>query len=147
MIYFLDGSTVRGREVFTPTNAATTLRDGLLSVHDWNGVDITAETTATAAANGTGTSIHEWVENHLLTRPKRGRHRWILSNDGPGEIADHIVIEILPNSQVAVGLWHSKFAGGTSPSVRVTDFEVVASQAIKSRRWPTDRRHCHSLQR
>ena len=50
------------------------------------------------------------------------------------------MIEVLPNSQVAVGLWHSKFAGGTSPSVRVTDFEVVASQAIKSRRWPTDRR-------
>jgi superfamily II DNA or RNA helicase len=140
MIYFLDGSTVRGREVFTPTNSVTTLRDGLLSVHDWNGVDITAETTATAAANGTGTSIHEWVENHLRTRPKRGRHRWILSNDGSGEIADHIVIEILPNSQVAVGLWHSKFAGGAVPSVRVTDFEVVTSQAIKSRRWPTDRR-------
>lgn len=140
MIYFLDGSTVRGREVFTPSGAVTTLRQGLLSVHDWSGVDITAETTLKAVANGIGTSIHDWVAKHLCARPKRGRHRWILSNDGPGEIADHIVIELLPNSQLAVELWHSKFAAGPSPSVRVTDFEVVASQAIKSRRWPTDRR-------
>ena len=49
------------------------------------------------------------------------------------------MIETLPNGQVAVDLWHAKLAGGASPSVRVIDFEVVSAQAIKSRRWPTDR--------
>ena len=102
-------------------------------------MNITCETRATAALAATGISVHEWVEDHLRARPRRGRHRWILRNDGSGEIADHIVIEALPNGQVAVDLWHSKFAGGTSPGVRVTDFEVVSAQAIKSRRWPTDR--------
>jgi hypothetical protein len=113
---------------------------GLVSALPWDNVDITAETKAKAASNGIGISVHEWLENHLRSRPRRGRRRWILSNDGAGEIADYIVIEMLPTGQVAVGLWHAKFAGGSSASVGIGDFEVVAAQAIKSRRWPTDRR-------
>lgn len=138
-MFFLDGTTVRGRELFPPPTATLDLTPGLLSPESWAGVDITAETKAKAIANGTGISIHEWLEDYLCKRPARGRRRWILCNDGAGEIADYIVIEMLPNGQVAVDLWHAKFAGGSTSSVRVGDFEVVSSQAIKSRRWPTDR--------
>jgi len=137
-IYFLDGTTVRGTELFPPPAPVTVLPPGLVVTEAWAGVDIEAETHQKAAANGIGVSVHEWVETHLRGRPLRGRHRWILRNDGPGELADHIVIEMLPSGQVQVDLWHSKFAGG-APSVRVVDFEVVSAQAIKSRRWPTDR--------
>lgn len=139
-LFFLNGVTVRGREYFPPTSAPTGVPAGLILTEDWNGVDIQAETRKRAKANGTGRSVHEWLETYLCAQPRRGKHRWILSNDGPGEIADYIVIETLSTGQVAVELWHAKFAGGTSSSVRVTDFEVVSAQAIKSRRWPTDRR-------
>lgn len=137
-IFFIDGSTVRGREYFPPTSDAPHLPDGLLVAHDWDGVDITAETAAKAAEKGLGISVHEWLEGHLTSQPKRGRHRWILSNDGPGELADYLVIESLGPSDIAIDLWHAKFAGGSAPSVRVGDLEVVTAQAIKSRRWPTD---------
>jgi hypothetical protein len=50
-----------------------------------------------------------------------------------------MVIETLASGQIAVDLWHAKFSGGSSSGVRVTDFEVVSAQAVKSRRWPTDR--------
>ena len=139
-ILFLDGSTVRGGELFPPAQSVTSLPAGLVLAQSWDGVDITAETKTRAASNGVGISVHEWLENYLGSQPRRGRHRWILSNDGAGEIADYIVIEMLSTGQVAVGLWHAKFAGGASASIRVGDFEVVASQAVKSRRWPTDRR-------
>ena len=137
-VFFADGVTVRGTELFPAPSTVTTLPDGLVVPHVWTGVDIGAETHARAAARGLGISVHEWIESHLAGRPLRGTARWILCNDGPGEIADHIVIEEMPSGQVQVDLGHSKFAGG-APGVRVTDFEVVTAQAIKSRRWPTDR--------
>jgi hypothetical protein len=142
MILFQDGTAVRGRELIPPTGTLTTLPDGLVQPEPWPGVDLTSETKASAQAKGLGISVHEWLEAYLVARPSRAaraNRRWILHNDGRGEIADYIVIELLANGQVAVDLWHAKFAGGANPSVRVTDFEVVTSQAVKSRRWPTDR--------
>src|SRR5690606_9681000 len=120
-------NTARGRELFPPTSAPSAPPAGLLAPMSWTGVDIRAETRARAVSNGIGISIHEWLETHLINLPKRGKHRWILSNDGPGEIADYIVLETLPTGQIAVDLWHAKFAGGSSPSVRVGDFEVVSA--------------------
>lgn len=138
-LFFLDGNTVRGRELFPPTQAPRALPPGLLTTATWSGVDIEAETKRKAASNKKGISIHEWLEDYLSRQPKRGKHRWILSNDGPGEIADYIVLELLATGQVGVDLWHAKFADGASPGVRIGDFEVVSAQAIKSRRWPTER--------
>lgn len=54
----------------------------------------------------------------------------------PGSTA--LVIETGRTTGVHVDLWHAKFAGGTAPSVRVTDLQEVVAQAIKSRRWITD---------
>ena len=64
-----------------------------------------------------------------------GKSRWILQNDGSGEIADYIVIEPLESGEIHISLWHAKFAAGKTPSVRSSDFEIVVAQGIKSRRW------------
>ncbi|MEZ5079640.1 MAG: hypothetical protein R2878_03065 [Thermoleophilia bacterium] len=138
-LFFLNGTAVHGREYFDGGTPASRVPPGLIEARDWTGVDIQAETRRKAAENAVGISIHERAEEMLSTRPLRGKRRWVLMNDGAGEIADHIVVETLDNGQVAVELWHSKFAGGRDPAVRVTDLEVVTAQAIKSRRWPTDR--------
>jgi len=94
---------------------------------------------STAARKGLGTSIHQELETYLIGQPKRASHRWILCNDGPREIADYVVIEMDPGLRVAVSLWHAKAASGTSPSIRIDDLQVVTQQAIKSRRYITDR--------
>jgi hypothetical protein len=138
-VFFVNGDVVRGRELVPPATISRTLPAGLITSAEWAGVDIEAESRRSATARAKGMSVHEWLENYLAAQPRRGKHRWILCNDGPGEIADYIVLEVLRTGQIAVDLWHAKFAGGSSPSVRVTDFEVVSAQAIKSRRWPTER--------
>lgn len=138
MIYFVDRSTTRGRELHPASALPLRTPDDLLQVVDWPGVDIASETSGKAAQRGLGISIHEWLEGYLAARPRRGTHRWILCNDGPNELADYLVIEPLRDGTIMVELWHAKYAGGDRPSVRTGDFEVVTSQAVKSRRLPTD---------
>jgi superfamily II DNA or RNA helicase len=139
-VYFVDGTTVRGNQLYpAPAGSRTHVASDLIVTTDWEGVDLTAETYETALAHGIGMSVHERLEHFLVESPRRANHRWILSNDGHGEIADYIVLEVGDGNVVHVGLWHAKFAAGASAAARVGDFEVVSSQAIKSRRWPTDR--------
>lgn len=64
---------------------------------------------------------------------------WILCNDGAGEIADYIVLEVDPGPKVALSLWHAKATRDAAPTVRIKDMQEVTAQAIKSRRWATDR--------
>lgn len=138
-VFFVDGAAVRGRELYAPTGPSWSIPRGLISEQTWVNVNIEAETKKKAAEKGAGSSIHEWLEEYLKAQPLRGRQRWILCNDGAGEIADYIVLETLRSGQIAVDLWHAKAASGASVSVRVGDFQEVTAQAIKSRRWPTDR--------
>jgi hypothetical protein len=102
---------------------------------DWSGVDITAETPRTAEHRGAGeSSVHDRLAEYLRSRPRIGNARWIIYNDGPGEIADYLVVEELPTGEVQVGLWHAKASNGASPSVRIKDFQELVAQALRSRR-------------
>lgn len=149
MIYFASGEAVQGREIFDVTGGSAARFDHrAIETVDWSahGCDITAETRTTAISHAAGISIHETVEEYLRNLPRRARDRWIICNDGAGEFADHLVIEHSPGDIVHLSLWHSKAAGG-APSLRVNDFQVVVSQALRSRSrfndpklWPTLRR-------
>jgi superfamily II DNA or RNA helicase len=133
-IYFLDGSTTVGPIKYDSRRTTRAFDLRLLGAYSWPNVDITAETRRTAAKRAAGQiSIHERLEEYLRIQPRRGIKRWILCNDGSGEIADYIVIEELTTGEVALGLWHAKYAHGTSPSVRIADFQEVVAQAIRSR--------------
>ena len=137
-IFFLDGTTIIGRLLYENTHSGPEFPKDSIKISDWiaSGVDITAETRVTAAKrNPPAISIHEHLESFLRDRPKIGTNRWILQNDGSGEIADYIVIEPLVSGEIYMSLWHAKYSNGEKPSVRSTDFEVVVAQAIKSRRW------------
>jgi superfamily II DNA or RNA helicase len=138
-IFFTDGTTVHGSAIVDSRTRGRALPPGLLSPHGWEGVDITAETPARAAVHGKGRCVQDALLDYLRSRPHRARHRWIVYNDGPGEIADYLVIET-GRYATYLGLWHAKFSGGAMPSVRVTDLQEVITQAIKSRRWITDTR-------
>jgi superfamily II DNA or RNA helicase len=138
-IYYSDGQTIIGTIIYSPPTTRRELPPIPEVDIDWSGVEIGAETRK-SLQNANNSSVGEALERWLRLRPRRFRHRWILLNDGPGEIADYLVIEVDTNPvRVRLELWHAKAAGGGSPSVRVTDLQEVLAQAIKSRRWATDR--------
>lgn len=135
-IYFLDGTTVVGRVVYGLDRRAPTVDPDRLVPHDWSGVDITAETEALALTRGAGKrSVHEGLVEWLASRPRRGTHRWLILNDGSGEIADVLVVEPLSNGEIALGLWHAKASASRDAGLRINELQVVVAQAIRSRRW------------
>lgn len=135
-IYFLDGTTTIGAVRYDSRALTSTFDVRLLIESDWTGVDITAETRRTAESRHSGEiSIHERLEEYLVARPRQGMGRWILYNDGAGEIADYLVIEEVATGEVHLSLWHAKAARGDTPAVRVKDFQEVVAQALRSRRW------------
>ena len=134
-IHFLDGRRVEGHVVYDGRARRTTESLSILRDEEWGGTDISAETRATALKRDNGMqSVHEAVERMILASPKRGRRRWVMCNDGKGELADYVVLEDLGRSGVALEFWHAKAAGG-KPGVRITDLQVVTAQALRSRRF------------
>jgi superfamily II DNA or RNA helicase len=135
-VYFLNGETVLGTMTYAPVRTSSALPPLDFDPADWTGVDMKKE----AKAVGRLDTVHDRVEAILkAVVPDPGTTRWVLCNDGPGEIADHIVIEFSSGSRPRVELWHSKFSQTGTPSVRVDDMQVVTQQAAKSRRHFTDR--------
>lgn len=134
-IYFLDGTTTIGGIRYDSRTLTSAFDMRLLAAVGWDGVDITGETQRTVEARGAGLlSVHERLADYLRDRPRLGSHRWIIYNDGPGEIADYVVIEELRTGEVHLGLWHAKASTGSTSSVRVKDFQEVVAQALRSRR-------------
>ncbi|QQG96741.1 DEAD/DEAH box helicase family protein [Mycobacteroides chelonae] len=141
-IYYSDGQTIIGSVIYAPTAVRSDLPTLVEECLDWTDVETKIETEKKLPKKSKLISVGRALEQELLARPKRFRHRWILHNDGAGEIADYLVLEVLSQpdrpAQVKLELWHAKAAGG-APSVRVKDLQVLLAQAIKSRRWATDR--------
>lgn len=143
-VYFLNGVSVAGGTTFDAPRPDRFLPDVDFIPWDWTGTDITKEPFAKA---GTA-SVHHRVEQQLISvQPPSDGERWVLLNDGSGEIADHVVIERLASGRIRVELWHSKPAAKPTASVRVRDLEQVAQQAAKSRRHITDRGFWHRVGR
>jgi hypothetical protein len=136
-IYFLDGQAVYGSVTYLPVTTDNSLPDSISYLAwDWSGIDITREVTRVDATD----AIHDRVESILTSRTVHsGTSRWVMRNDGGGEIADHLVIEMPPSRRPKLELWHSKAAATSTPAVRVADMQVVTQQAAKSRRHITDR--------
>ncbi|TKV56866.1 DEAD/DEAH box helicase [Nakamurella flava] len=138
-VYFLDGQTVNGATIYQSPSVQRDLSRWRPSYLDWGATNIRKETDKSALVAGAGKSVHQTLRDHLMATESKARRRWILENDGSGELADLIVLELHGTNEVRLDLWHAKPASGATPSVRVTDMQVVVAQAIKSRRWLTDR--------
>lgn len=143
-IYFLNGISVAGGTTFDPPRPDRFLPDIEYAPLDWTNTNITVETYSHAQE----ASVHYRVERDLVDAPSpAGGDRWVLLNDGSGEIADHVVIERRSSGRLRVELWHSKPAAKAAAGVRVRDIEQVAQQAAKSRRHITDRGFWHRVGR
>lgn len=138
-VYYSNGRTIIGPTLYAPAGVRRELPEIPTTVLDWSNTDITRETETDPPDASKKPSVGDTFRQWLVAGNQTLRHRWILNNDGPGEIADYIVLEVSPKPvKVKLSLWHAKAAGGAS-SVRVTDVQVLLAQAIKSRRWATDR--------
>ncbi|MGR6092278.1 DEAD/DEAH box helicase [Brevibacterium sp. CSND-B09] len=135
IIYFLNGETVSGTTLYQPPRVSRDLSRWDPIKFDWSSTNIRKETEKSKSA---GDSINKTLRAHLFTTPSTARRRWIFDNDGRGELADLIVVELFGRTRVSIELWHLKAAGGNK-AVRVSDMQIVVAQAIKSRRWLTDR--------
>lgn len=137
-IYFADGQSVRGGTVYSRTGVNRSLARISQQSIPWVNTNIQKETAAAALRAGAGVSVQQAVRDHLLEKASRFQHRWLLHNDGGGELADLVLLELDLGGEVQGQFWHVKPSGKPKPSVRVTDLEVVVAQAIKSRRWFAD---------
>ncbi|ORA76765.1 helicase [Mycolicibacter kumamotonensis] len=135
-VYFLNGQIASGATLYQPPTVQRDLKRWMPIFPDWSTTNIEKEVDRSAKD---GDSIHKTLKTLLTTRPTSARRRWVIENDGSGEIADLIVLEMHGAYELSIELWHAKPAGAAFKSVRVTDMEVVVAQAIKSRRWLTDR--------
>jgi hypothetical protein len=125
-VYFLDGTTVVGRVAYALDHGGPSIGVHRIIGIDWPGVDITAETIALAAERNAGErSVHEGLIEWLAAQPRRGTARWIVLNDGAGEIADVLVIEPLSSGEVHLGLWHAKASASRTPTRRINELQVV----------------------
>jgi superfamily II DNA or RNA helicase len=133
-IYFLDGTTTIGSVRYDSRHGRAQFDLAQLQTQLWANVDLTAETRQTALRRQGGkASIHEALEQYLIQTPRVGVTRWILGNDGAGEIADYVVIEAMASGEVKLALWHAKAADGATPAVRIKDFQAVVAQGLRSR--------------
>ena len=138
-VFFLNGQTVSGSTVYNPVGYSQDLTRWQPVYPDWTSTNITRETDRSASKAQAGDSIHETLRKLLTSTPSTAQRRWVLENDGSGELADLLVLEVISDREVRLELWHAKPAGGVAPAVRIGDMQVVVAQAIKSRRWLTDR--------
>jgi superfamily II DNA or RNA helicase len=138
-VFFLDGTTVRGRLVYEGRPRQTRLPPLDYRPLTWTGTDIEAETDRTARAHRRGISVQAFMFDYLHRRPANGRHRWVLHNDGGGEFADCLLLEYDRDRGAHLELWHVKPSSSPAPSVRVTDMQEAVAQAIKGRHWLKDR--------
>jgi len=135
-IYFVDGTTTIGAVRYSSRGTAPSFNPAILQAIEWDNIDLTAETATTAEKRGTGKkSVHDRLAEYLVQQPKRGSSRWILHNDGAGELSDYVVVEELPTGELHVALWHAKASRNANPGLRVKDFQEVVAQALRSRRW------------
>lgn len=126
-IYFGDGSSVRGQDVFRGIQSIEPLLPQQTIAHDWSGVDIRHESKL--AAEGT-VNIHDHIQRILLEAPDA----IVIKDDASNEIADFVVLRQVDAQSWAIEFHHCKASGG-AVRARVEDLYEVCGQAIKSVRW------------
>lgn len=94
-------------------------------IKTWNDVLITREVKEDGLPAGKITILSKIEQVVDLLKPK-----YIIRDDGAGEIADHLIC-----FNDALILSHAKASGDVDTALRVSDVQVVCSQAIKNLRY------------
>lgn len=131
-IYFADGTSTTGNLAFDPPRGHPTPPTEIFEAWDWDGCDITKETTQPDGGLRN-------VQDHTVVRAlEHFDNALVIVDHNSGEIADVVVIERLqqaPDTKVRVHLMHCKGSTEEQPGQRLNDLYEVIGQTIRSARW------------
>jgi hypothetical protein len=127
-IFFANGARVTGDRVSPPPEVVSPVPLEIRRLETWNETDITVEF---GQPRDDRLSVGATVAN-LLT----AEMPIVLQDHLPGELADFVAIDNTA-ATTEVRLVHCKKSSRPTPTVRVSDLEELAAQAIRSVRWLT----------
>lgn len=148
-VYYADASSSTGNRLYTPPTAHMSFPTKLLVRRDWSGVDVRRESLK--GRDGKPNVQEAMASWHIA--PKTGNPRaWVIDDDGKGEIADLVVIQLpadwfaedatllapvadLPAAPIYVTLCHCKHANSDIPRRDLHDLDQLVGQAHRSVRW------------
>jgi hypothetical protein len=148
-VYYADASSSSGNRLYTPPTAHLAFPTELLIQADWTDVDTRRESRP--GRDGKRNVQEAMAAWHVDASTGNPRAR-VLNDDGAGEIADLIVINLpnswldatgavttpfsdLPVDPVRVTLSHCKWAGADTPRRDLRDLDQLVGQAHRSVRW------------
>lgn len=133
-IWFVDGSSLEGNLLVKLKNSPpANFAASNIVPWNWSGTDIRKESQGTARASDS-------IQFKLISELKsRNQYYIIFDDDGPGEVADVIAIQVDDiNTKLLFELYHCKFSGSDQPGARVDDLYAVCGQAEKCIKWASD---------
>ncbi|ODR93943.1 hypothetical protein AUC70_10065 [Methyloceanibacter stevinii] len=131
LIRFVDLSELDGNILLRAEDAGTVeIPSDRLEPWDWSSVDITKESLWKDGARRLDSIQWSVAQNFI-----NAGFSLVFDDDGPNEIADLICMKH-DDGFIRLVLVHCKFSGSEIPGARVADVVEVASQAVRSARWP-----------
>jgi superfamily II DNA or RNA helicase len=135
-----EGGVIINRQHWKPRQRPGPLPGNCIQALKWEGCDITKET---GKAKPRHKNIHEWIGEKL--KRETDKNAIIIFDDGPGEMADYIVVEHIPTKLISFyhckGMHTKKGRRGKEekrekkPTDSVGDAYEVLGQAIRCGRW------------
>lgn len=131
LVRFVDLSEVDGNIILKSENAGTVeLEPARLEPWDWDGVDIKKESYWKNGEERLDSIQWRAANNYI-----EGGFPIVFDDDGAGEAADLVCIKE-EDDFIQLSLVHCKFSGAAEAGQRVKDVVEVASQTVRSARWP-----------
>ncbi len=135
-IFFIDGSVIKGDELFSPILGEKRVPYSRDRIEQWNwlGTNIKEESQTKARSS---TSIQYRVIKELLVTVTPRPFQVVFDDDGSGEAADIIAIRDDVDG-LHIHLYHCKFSSELKKGSRVKDLYEVCGQAKRSVKWVSD---------
>jgi len=132
IVWFADGSSLEGNQHVELKASHPPYDPAKITAWDWTGTDIKKESQGEQKR---ADSIQARVIRELKTR----QHHVIMDDDGSGEAADVVAIQVRGDTTSPVGVdvefYHCKYSHGPASGQRIDDLYEVCGQAQKSINW------------
>lgn len=131
-VWYVDGSSLEGN-LFTESRSIQRAFDSeRIEAWDWQETNIQKESQGHARDAAT-------IQYHVLRQLDSSNYRVIVDDDGPGEAADIVAIQLVGREdspeRIEVDFLHCKYSHGAHAGSRLDDLYEVCGQAQRSVAW------------
>ena len=131
LIRYVDLSELDGNLILKPQNPEELeLDQAIMEIWSWNDVDIKKESIWK-----NGIERKDSIQWKVAQKFIDADFDIVFDDDGSGEAADLVCFKEEKN-HICLVLIHCKYSGGKHAGVRIKDVVEVASQAVRSAKWP-----------